>query len=112
MPLEGERESAILPDHRGALMFWLGVFIAKAADPFAILLAIVGGALSQTWWHIILVAVGVEMTVELVLAGINPTYRLYPLLFAMGVIGAGISAALAFSIKRWRTRRREIAISN
>jgi hypothetical protein len=45
----------------------LGVFIAKIADPFALLAAIVGGALSRTWWHIILVAVGVEITVELVL---------------------------------------------
>jgi hypothetical protein len=90
----------------------LGVFIAKIADPFALLAAIVGGALSRTWWHIILVAVGVEVTVELALAAINFSYRLNPLLFTMGVIGSGICASLAFSIKRWRARRRETAISN
>jgi hypothetical protein len=93
-------------------MHLLGVFIAKTADPFAILLAIVGGALSRRWWHIVLVAVGVGLTVELILAAIRySTYRFYPLLFAMSVIGAGICASLAFSIKRWRARRRETAIS-
>jgi hypothetical protein len=81
--------------------------IVKLLDPIIIVLAIAGGVLSRTWWHVALAAFVVGCIAEAILFATQLTRTFNPIVFLIGVLAAGCWAALAHFLRlKWSAQRR------
>jgi uncharacterized membrane protein len=86
-------------------MYFLILFAVKLLDPLTIVLAVIAGALSRTWWQAGAAALLVAAIVDIVLSHLQPGRQFEPIEFAVGFLAAFTWAALIFSLKRWRAKR-------
>jgi hypothetical protein len=84
---------------------FLVALIVKFLDPLLIVLAIAGGVISRSWWHVLLTACVVGAIQEAVLFGMQHTRVFNPVNYLAGVAAAWCWAALAHFIrKKWAPR--------
>lgn len=81
------------------------VFVAKFLSPIPIVVAIIGAFWSRAWWHVAITAVVAATIGEVLLSATQVTRSFNPAIFLIGVLAAGVWAALAFWIKRVRMKK-------
>ena len=81
------------------------IFLAKLLSPGLIAIGIIGAFLSRTWWHIAITAVVAAIFNEALLSATQFTRSFNPIVFFVGIMAAGVWAALAFWVKKIRQKK-------
>ena len=84
----------------------LGSFLGKFLDPVAAVLGLALGALSRTWWQLLLAALAIAALVEMILSSIQFTRSFHPMSYLIGVLAAGVWIMLGLKAKQIWARRR------
>jgi len=80
------------------------IFVAKLLDPVAAVPALVVGYFCRAWWQVVIAAVAVGLTVEMILVALQQTPGIHEGRLLMGVLAAGVWSNLAFAFKMWRAK--------
>jgi hypothetical protein len=80
-------------------MVAFALFLAVLLDPIAIILAIVTGINSRSWWHVAIAAIAIATIGEMILSATQITWTFDPIVFGMRVIADAIWTGLVFIAK-------------
>lgn len=87
-------------------MIYIALLAAKLMSPSIIVPALLGGALSRAWWHVVLVAMASASINEIVLHSVQMARTFNPAVFLIGFAAALILASAAHAVRRMIVARK------
>lgn len=91
--------------YTGAIMaVFIGVLLAKITSPDIIALSLIGGFISNKWWHVIVTALVVALLNDFLLQTVQVAREFRFLFYITAMIASLLWAGLAVLFKRWRTK--------